>query len=53
MIKTTREDYYDLNTDGSMDLDKVNQFLEQLQDQYKDGKEKNNDKDEEEEKDGE
>lgn len=48
MIKTTREDYYDLNTDGSMDLDKVNQFLEQLQNNYKEEeqeKEKNNEED--------
>lgn len=35
MIKTTREDYLDLNTDGSLDLDKVNQFLEKLQNDYK------------------
>ena len=34
MIKTTREDYLDLNTDGSLDLDKVNQFMKKLQEEY-------------------
>ncbi len=38
MIKTTREDYLDLNTNGSLDLDKVNQFLEKLQKDYKEDK---------------
>lgn len=38
MIKTTREDYLDLNTDGSLDLDKVNQFLKKLQEDYEEEK---------------
>lgn len=42
MIKTTRTDFYDLNTDGNMDLDKVNAFLKNLQEDYK--KDKKEDK---------
>ena len=48
MIKTTREDYLDLNTDGSLDLDKVNQFIQKLQEDY----EKEEDEEEKENKDG-
>lgn len=47
MIKTTREDYLDLNTDGTLDLNKVNQFLEKLQEDYKE-----EDKEEKDEEDG-
>ncbi len=34
MIKTTKTDELDLNTDGNLDLDKVNAFLQQLQNDY-------------------
>ena len=50
MIKTTRTDELDLNTDGNLDLDKVNNFLSQLQSDYE---EKEQDEDEEVEEDGE
>lgn len=53
MIKTKRTDFYDLNTDGNMDLNKVNDLLTKLTKDYNEAKSEEIKKETKEKKDGE